>query len=147
MTKEMKHTPGPWRAPPFVSSSGGWVGGPTISRKTVEAVRVDHMRGTFEVDGGLKVFRPDEKTIEICSVVTAKSDVSNEMNAEFEANARLIAAAPDLLRAAKYFEWCADVHGDGSASHCAVCDAHEADGHTVDCWLGAAIAKAEGVSP
>jgi hypothetical protein len=53
-----------------------------------------------------------------------------------EANARLIAAAPDLLEAAKH-------------AQCSCTTAQRDSGHSVDCWmpdLRAAIAKAEGQS-
>ena len=63
---------------------------------------------------------------------------------QIEANAHLIAAAPDLYRAAEYFEWCADGNGDGTANHCAVCEAHQMNGHSPQCWLGNVLAKARG---
>lgn len=62
-------------------------------------------------------------------------------NGENEANARLIAAAPDLLAALKGVEW---VIGAGPR-FCADCGRDRAAGHAEECRLNAALAKAAGM--
>lgn len=62
-----------------------------------------------------------------------------------EANARLMAAAPDMLSVLKAVEWNGPYVGYAAAV-CPSCDAYRSDnkGHRKDCELAAAIAKAEG---
>lgn len=56
-------------------------------------------------------------------------------------NARLIAAAPELLEACKAAEWGGyDTQVD--LRYCPVCAGSERTGHTGDCALSAAIARA-----
>lgn len=60
-------------------------------------------------------------------------------SAEADANAALIAAAPDLLEALKaYVDW----HG---ASHTMDCPKDECEAASIDAALNAAIRKAEGI--
>jgi hypothetical protein len=76
-----------------------------------------------------------------CAVMAGSRLVAAVMSGE--ANAALIAAAPDLLEALKAVEWSGS---DGSTRlFCPDCEQH-ADGerHADDCVVGRAIAKAEG---
>jgi hypothetical protein len=59
-------------------------------------------------------------------------------HAEAEANARLIAAAPDMLRALRAVEFV------GPRFKCGECGGQPSTGHTTGCRVAAAIAKAEG---
>ena len=59
---------------------------------------------------------------------------------EAKANARLIAAAPELLSTLEAIEWIDD--GDPMGKYCAACYNYEHAGHQQDCFLAAAIAKA-----
>ena len=63
-----------------------------------------------------------------------------------EANARLIAAAPEMLSALKAVEWAGqtDVAEGGYKDACPMCGEGRRTGHIGDCPLHAAIAKAEG---
>jgi len=59
-----------------------------------------------------------------------------------EKQARLFAAAPELLEALKSVEWIKGA-GTGDRRYCPHCKAWEHKGHTDDCIVRAAIAKAE----
>jgi hypothetical protein len=59
---------------------------------------------------------------------------------EHKANARLMAAAPDLLAALKAVECITQ----GGFDFCPCCEYVQGAGHRVDCQLAAALAKAEG---
>lgn len=65
---------------------------------------------------------------------------------EGRANARLIAAAPDLYEALAALEWSDTKERDegGVELACPCCWAVQDDGHKVDCKLAAALAKARG---
>lgn len=66
---------------------------------------------------------------------------------DVNANARLIAAAPDLLAALEAVEWIAVPAGYGSFDlECPWCDMRKSSGHTDDCQRQTAIAKARGES-
>jgi hypothetical protein len=60
---------------------------------------------------------------------------------EGDANARLIAAAPDLLEALKCVEW---VMSGSGPRFCSDCGHDRSRGHAKGCSVAAAIAKAEG---
>ena len=70
-----------------------------------------------------------------------------ERIAAAEANARLIAAAPDLLEALRGVEWGCEVDAaeGGFIAGCPSCGAERRTGeHHQDCQLNAALTKAEG---
>lgn len=74
---------------------------------------------------------------EVCH--TGGGKASNE---EAEANARLIAAAPDLLAACKAVEW---IYMPRTLElRCPKCGRRIDNGHAPDCQLAAAIRAAEG---
>jgi hypothetical protein len=59
-----------------------------------------------------------------------------------EADARLMAAAPQMLDALERLQWGAD---PGGWSKCPVCANGESSGHTDTCWLGVVLRMAQGV--
>lgn len=62
----------------------------------------------------------------------------DELGAWDDADARLAASAPDLVRALLRVEW----GGDQSIGVCPDCDARELHGHADGCGLAAALRKA-----
>ena len=105
----------------------------------------DYTSGPWSIVGAIKVW----KTGSDGAAVAIMAEPEIQSSADFRpveihsrrfdeacANARLIAAAPDLLEAAK-----------GAQCSCSI--AERESGHLTDCWmpaLEAAIAKAEGKS-
>jgi hypothetical protein len=82
----------------------------------------------------------DTERIPICSVDHADDhDPPTRTQAEYDA--RLIAAAPDLYQVIKAVEW-VDIDGP----RCPSCFSSNEFGHSKDCELASAIAKAEGRS-
>lgn len=59
-----------------------------------------------------------------------------------EADARLMAAAPQMLDALERLQWGAD---PGGWSKCPVCANGESSGHTDTCWLGVVLRMAQWV--
>lgn len=114
---ETLHTPGPWEA--YYGSSSGW-----------------SVRRQFERPGytGLAP---------ICSMAWFQFPIEGIITDEISgANARLIAAAPDLLAALHKLEWSAESPRYGRM--CPACESLQSEGeHEPDCCLVAAIAKAE----
>lgn len=76
-----------------------------------------------------RVIGPDESKI---------ADVSYRPHTEEDANARLIAAAPEMLEMLRRLEWEAD------EEYCLACGNLERSGHMPDCELSALIRKAGG---
>ena len=66
-----------------------------------------------------------------------------EYDAIHEANARLIAAAPEMYEALAAMEWSKYI---GVDEFCPCCGGSRAGGHINDCLLAAALAAAEGES-
>ena len=64
---------------------------------------------------------------------------------EWVPNARLIAAAPDLLDVLEFIQW-SSKHWEDGVNHacCPWCDEPVENGHLTDCRIAAAIAKARG---
>jgi hypothetical protein len=85
MSNEIKHTPGPWAAKKGV----GWY-----------VVRIAHSQD-------------DNFAIAVGSNKTSLVDAPTGDDAEAEANARLIAAAPDLLEALEMLSWLEQFCDDG----------------------------------
>ena len=65
-----------------------------------------------------------------------------ETMARHEANARLIAAAPDMLKVLEQLEW--DGYDYLGNPTCPACAQRQTVGHYPDCELSAAIKKAKG---
>ncbi len=109
MDTKVQHTPGPW--------SEKWV-------------RPDPARGhTFDPTCAILAYAPEYgKTVRL-------ADVADPLDAEAEANARLIASAPDLLAALE--ELTDQLRGIG------IPDWHGAEGLTLE-QADAAIARAKG---
>lgn len=126
------HTPGPWKSDGKVI---GWLSGDQ------PAVRV-----TYEQPNRPGFFSP------VCMVeVDGAGKYGSAGSLNPIDDARLIAAAPDLLAALKAVEWKGtgyDREGD-KEKRCPCCN-ESAPGygglgeHTIDCQLASAIAKAEG---
>ena len=77
--------------------------------------------------------------------MVAKGESRGTTEETANANARLIAASPDLLAALEAVEWILVPGGWGSAEfECPWCERCKASGHAPDCPRQAAIAKAAG---
>lgn len=120
----MNHTPETWSIRVAGTNSGR---GPEIYRA-----------GPYYDDGS-------EFVIADCGTLeTSRNGKRWKRTAEadaIEGYARLLLAAPDLLRALKLIEW-SGVH-DGTLGSCASCGKHRTEGHREDCQIGMAIAKTE----
>lgn len=101
--------------------------------------RVTHTPGPWEFD--TDVVQPVEGEFAGCHIcrLTLPHD---GLTAVRDANARLIAAAPEMLAALKIAEWGAESPRYGPSCPC--CESFRSEGHESDCVLAAAIAKAEG---
>lgn len=117
----VKPTPGPWALALFTKNKDGFPDSLAVApAKLVDA-------------------RKHGNAICILSAV-------EKVTPQDEANAYLIAAAPDLLAVLKSVEWSGltDAEEGGLSDACPCCDAEEGDGHHDGCKLAAALAKAEG---
>ncbi len=109
MQPETKHTPGPWA----------------------------YMEGDAARFESSRISRADDREFTIALV---NCEWLNKSQREQDiANARLIAAAPDLLEALKHHQWA----GYGGYT-CPACDQTKRDDHRPNCEIAAAIAKAKG---
>lgn len=122
-----KHPPGPHTGPSPKHTPGPW-----HAFQTADSTRHLVVQG----DGS----RPNEPIIATVIGHTAS------LHAAEASNARLIAAAPELLEVLLAVEWSGTEEteiGD-SVGACPWCGNAQADDHTAACKLAAAIAKAEG---
>jgi len=121
MSEETKHTPGPWYLETVRTSIG-----------------TCHKIGPFPSNGayGETYACVYADNINECDYGYSKT------GDELLSNARLIAAAPDLLAALKSVEWSCGIREDGCC--CRYCGTQDDSGHTPACIVGNAIAAAEG---
>lgn len=79
-------------------------------------------------------------------IATVVGGIGRRATKSGRANARLIAAAPDLLEALRAVEWSGESHDeDGDpVDACPWCGSVVGDAHDAKCKVAAAIAKAEG---
>ena len=84
----------------------------------------NHTKGKWEFNGRDIIVGQNIGQQRICTLVEHR----DEYRAEDEANARLIAAAPDLLEACK--------HGAMSSHHSACSHGKRGDGNTCECHVG-----------
>lgn len=112
-TERVTHTPGPW--------------------KIIDLPNADSI-------GVVPVKRPAGVKSRNVDDIASVSKSSEHYDAR--SNARLIAAAPDLLAALKLAEWGAE--SPRYVPSCPCCESFRSEGHEADCVLAGAIAKAEG---
>jgi len=109
---------------------------------TTDTPRGTHTPGPRETDTNNIVYAAaDSRMIVDCSDMG-----SGELDSERRtANARLIAAAPDLLAELIALEWSpdqVDVEAGGYEAGCPSCDGSQREGHNTGCRLRAAIGAA-----
>lgn len=125
MGNQDKHTPGPWEVKNLTDVFT------TLGAQTRKGIKAADNDGwliadcangiTFDVEGQERTIVPREQA----------------------ANARLIAAAPDMLAALEEVEW----ENDGYCNmYCPCCDNYQTHGHKEECKLGNALKKARGNS-
>ncbi len=105
-----------------------------------------HTPGPWQESGSRWILRqnPDEKPI--AEVLYPGETINHESVKEGQANANLIAAAPDLLDTLERVEWIsewANIEYHGKRS-CPWCHRLEDMGHAADCLRQLAVAKAKG---